>query len=195
MQLTAELPAQTSRIAGRSRRENSSVHCCESDHELHVSFQSQRCLTSTVVGLLLEFCERKNLLCERERIRSAVALEEALLNAVIHGNLEVTSRLRDRDDGSFEKLIELRRDLPEYKYRKVDVTLRYSTGDVSFTIRDQGSGFDVNAVPDPRDSESITRNCGRGLLLMRSFMDQVRFNDAGNEVTLVKFRPAPAQPV
>lgn len=181
--LVARAPRSTARVAHEA-----AIDCCESDQELRLSFLSHRRLIAAVVGLLLEFCERKQLLCERERMRSAVALEEALVNAVTHGNLEVTSQLRDRDDGSFEKLIELRLDMAQYKYRRVNVVLRYTSSEVSFTIRDEGPGFDVHAVPDPRDKNYVIRNSGRGLLLMRAFMDQVVFNEAGNEVTLIKSR-------
>ncbi|MBY0456810.1 MAG: ATP-binding protein, partial [Gemmataceae bacterium] len=48
--------------------------------------------------------------------------------------------------------------------------------------------FDVAALPDPTDPENLARASGRGLLLMRSFLDDVRFNPAGNKVTLVKVR-------
>jgi anti-sigma regulatory factor (Ser/Thr protein kinase) len=56
-----------------------------------------------------------------------------------------------------------------------------------FVIRDEGPGFDPHKVPDPTDPENLERESGRGLLLMRSFMDSVAYNPTGNEVTLVKF--------
>ncbi len=55
-------------------------------------------------------------------------------------------------------------------------------------IRDQGRGFDPNSLPDPTDPANLEKAAGRGVLLMRSFMDEVSYNDRGNSVTLVKRR-------
>jgi anti-sigma regulatory factor (Ser/Thr protein kinase) len=55
-----------------------------------------------------------------------------------------------------------------------------------FVIRDQGPGFDPAQLPDPTDPENLERVSGRGLLLMRTFMDEVTFNKSGNQVTMVK---------
>ena len=53
-----------------------------------------------------------------------------------------------------------------------------------FTIRDQGPGFDVTRVADPTSPEKLIVASGRGLLLIRTFMDEVRHNAAGNEITM-----------
>ena len=55
-------------------------------------------------------------------------------------------------------------------------------------IRDEGPVFDPSTLPDPTDPEAIMRAHGRGLLLIRSFMDEVRFNDSGNQITMIKRR-------
>ena len=55
-------------------------------------------------------------------------------------------------------------------------------------IRDEGGGFDVSSVPDPEAPGALEGEKGRGLSLMRTFMDDVTFNDAGNEVTMIKRR-------
>ena len=55
-------------------------------------------------------------------------------------------------------------------------------------IKDEGEGFDPAALPDPTDAENIDRPCGRGVMLMRAFMDEVRYNARGNEVTLIRKR-------
>jgi anti-sigma regulatory factor (Ser/Thr protein kinase) len=62
------------------------------------------------------------------------------------------------------------------------------------TIQDSGPGFDVSAIPDARDAERIALPSGRGILLMRSFMDVVNYNETGNRVTLVKFRSSNPEP-
>ncbi len=55
-----------------------------------------------------------------------------------------------------------------------------------FVVRDEGCGFDPSSLPDPTDPANLDKVTGRGILLMRAFMDQVEFNARGNEVTMVK---------
>ena len=120
--------------------------------------------------------------------RAGIALEEALLNAVYHGNLEVSSDLRQNGDEAFHALARQRRDQEPYAARRVLVTARLTTAGATFVIRDQGPGFDISKLPDPTDPAYLERPSGRGLLLMRAFMDEVRYNATGNRVTLVKRR-------
>lgn len=120
--------------------------------------------------------------------RAGIALEEALLNAVYHGNLEVSSELREGGDDRFHKLARERRVLEPYAARRVRVTARLTPEQGTFVILDQGPGFDVAKLPDPTDPEFLERPSGRGLLLMRAFTDEVRYNATGNRVTLVKRR-------
>jgi anti-sigma regulatory factor (Ser/Thr protein kinase) len=120
--------------------------------------------------------------------RAGIALEEALLNAIYHGNLEVSSRLRESDDEAFHALAAERRELSPYRDRRVKVTARMSPRRATFLIADEGPGFDVSRIPDPTAPENIDRPCGRGVLLMRTFMNSVRYNATGNQVTLIKLR-------
>jgi len=120
--------------------------------------------------------------------RAGVALEEALLNAVYHGNLEVSSALRENGDEAFHALAAERRTQPPYRDRRVKVTARMSPTRAAFVIADQGPGFDVSKLPDPTGPANIDRPSGRGVLLMRAFMTEVRYNATGNRVLLVKTR-------
>ena len=52
-------------------------------------------------------------------------------------------------------------------------------------MRDEGRGFDYHGLPDPCDPENLTKASGRGVLLIRTFMDDVSFNERGNEITMV----------
>ena len=97
--------------------------------------------------------------------RLRVALEEALINAIIHGNLEVDSALREAADGSFERLIEVRRHHAKYRDRRVHLTCDLSPDRVILVIRDEGRGFNAELLPDPRDADQIARASGRGVLL------------------------------
>ncbi|MGC1273790.1 MAG: ATP-binding protein [Planctomycetaceae bacterium] len=127
-------------------------------------------------------------ICERpDRLRVAVALEEALINAIVHGNLEVSSQLRDRGDDSFERVVSERATAAPFRDRQARLEATFRTTDATFVVTDDGPGFDPTAVPDPTDPENLIKPYGRGLLLMRTFMNEVRHNAVGNEVTLVKW--------
>ncbi len=91
-----------------------------------------------------------------------LCLEEAIINAIKYGN--------KCDKG-----------LP--------VHISYSLGDgrLEIVIRDQGKGFDYGNIPDPRSSGNILKHGGRGLFLIRNLMDEVEFNNSGNEIKMVKF--------
>jgi len=113
-----------------------------------------------------------------------VALTEALSNAIIHGNLEVSSELRTRDDDSYGDLIEQRRMMEPYADRRVTVDVQLDVNAAVFTISDEGPGFDIASLPDPHNPENLLRPSGRGLTLMHAFLDEVAYNEKGNEVTL-----------
>ena len=92
-----------------------------------------------------------------------LAVEEALVNAIKHGN---------RHDPS----------------KQVRVCCRMSGNVLRIEIADEGNGFDPAAVPDPTDDEHICSPSGRGVMLMRNFMSRVEFNEAGNRVLMEKYR-------
>jgi serine/threonine-protein kinase RsbW len=96
----------------------------------------------------------------RLNLNFRVGLTEALSNAMLYGNAHDPSK-------------------------NVVVELVMGEGRLQATVRDHGSGFDPASVPDPTRPENITRPCGRGLFLMRELLDEVSYNDRGNEVTLV----------
>ncbi|MES2790575.1 MAG: response regulator [Planctomycetota bacterium] len=125
---------------------------------------------------------------ESDRIRIGVALEEALLNAFYHGNLEVSSKLREEDYDEYYALAKLRCSQAPYADRKITVHCKFDEIAVTVTITDEGPGFDPALLPDPRDPENLERPSGRGLLLMRTFLDEVEYNAKGNQVRMVKRR-------
>jgi serine/threonine-protein kinase RsbW len=69
--------------------------------------------------------------------------------------------------------------------KRVRLQVTMMEGRVEATVKDQGSGFDPASVPDPTKPENLSKPCGRGLFLMRELLDEVSYNDRGNEVTLV----------
>jgi len=123
---------------------------------------------------------------ESARMRVAMALGEALRNAVCHGNLELSSDLRKDSSETYEQLAQERLGQSPYCDRKIHVTARLTPDEAAYVIRDEGNGFDPTALPDPNDPANLEKLCGRGVMLMRAFMDDVAFNETGNEVTMVK---------
>ena len=143
-------------------------------------------LAHALVGYILESMAHIGIGDEIGRLRTCVALEEALVNAIHHGNLEVASALRQKDDNAYYDLIKERRPKPPYCHRRVQVHVKMNEVEAEFVIRDEGPGFDVATLPDPRDPENLEKAMGRGIMLMRTFMDEVIFNAKGNSVTMIK---------
>ena len=160
---------------------------------IHFCFVSDRRLVRSAIHCLKEFSIKLGHLTAIEWLRISVALEECLLNAVIHGNLEVSSELRDSFDNSFDELIVRRSGMSPYKDRRVTVIARSSRDALRYRIRDEGKGLDVFSLPDPTAPENLMKAYGRGVLLMRRYMDEVNYTKKGNEVILVKRKEASAK--
>ena len=145
-------------------------------------------LIPSVVAFLQDVITQMRSCEETDRLRVGVALEEALLNAYYHGNLEVSSELRETDHSAYYDLAQERSEQEPYRNRAITVLARVTPAESVYTIRDEGPGFDPALLPDPTDPANIERPCGRGLLLMQTFMDDVKYNPTGNEVTMIKRR-------
>jgi len=100
---------------------------------------------------------------EEEVMKIGMAVREAAVNAVLHGNAY--------DPG-----------------KKVTVNFERNTQDLVITIRDQGKGLDLSKIPDPLAPENLLKTSGRGIFLIRSFMDEVEINPSktGTEIKLIK---------
>jgi CheY-like chemotaxis protein len=120
------------------------------------------------------------------RMRVGVALQEALSNALYHGNLEVSSDLRQDDERTFHTLASARRTIEPYRDRRIRLQASLDREAAVFIIDDEGPGFDTSNLDRPIDPEDLMKIGGRGMLLIRTFMDEVKFNEIGNQITLVK---------
>jgi anti-sigma regulatory factor (Ser/Thr protein kinase) len=130
---------------------------------------------------------------ETEQLRVGVALEEALDNALYHGNLEVASTPAPDGRRGREERARRRLEAMPYAERRIFVRARVTREEAAFVVRDEGPGFDSAryfgaAVPD---GDGVG---GRGIVLIRTVMDEVRFNAVGNELTMVMRRFSPADP-
>jgi len=143
---------------------------------------------------VLSFELTKNLtpvgICNRTTSENiALALREAINNAMFHGNLEIPSEIR-REKGikGFNEEIEKRRLEDKYRERMVTINYELSSEYVQYRITDDGNGFDYKSLPDPRDPENFLRDSGRGLLIIGIHMDEVEWNTKGNSIRLRKNR-------
>jgi CheY-like chemotaxis protein len=143
-------------------------------------------LLAASVTYIQQTMESMGLFDDAERLRIGVALEEVLLNAMYHGNLEISSVLREDDRPTYHEQARARASEAPYRDRRIHFSASLSPAGAQFTIRDQGQGFDRKGLPDPTDAANLHRVSGRGLLLMHTFMDSVEFNELGNEVRLTK---------
>ncbi len=143
-------------------------------------------LISALVAEIRSLVQERWLFDENEAVRIASAVDEAVSNAYYHGNLEVSSDLREEDANAYHDLANQRREEEPYMHRKIHVSLSFSKEQISVKVRDEGPGFDPSSLPDPTSPGYLQRASGRGVLLMRSFMDEIRYNSIANEVNMTK---------
>jgi len=115
-----------------------------------------------VYKLILPSLEANNF-SEEDIFAVHLALEEAFINAVKHGNkMEASKAVR------------------------VDFAVESDKVEISMT--DEGEGFDPEVIPDPRYGDNLYKPAGRGMLLMRSFMDVVEYSKQGTSVRMIRYR-------
>jgi CheY-like chemotaxis protein len=175
------------RLSYHKRRETQLMGCM-TKHECSFVLDNDPELIGPMATHLQEEAARIGLCDYVEGTRLGVALEEALKNALYHGTLEVGHQLREGQRQAYGALVAERRQQAPYRDRHVYVEAEISATGATFVIRDDGPGFDVASLPDPTDPASLAATTGKGVLLMRSFMDDVAYNEEGNAVTLIKRR-------
>jgi len=166
---------------------------CLTKTEFTLSLKNDAALIDPLVELVeqmvvgMQFCDFT------QRLQIGMALKEALMNALYHGSLELSvdqmrEVLRKLRRGEEVSLVKDPRSEPPYRDRRIHVEGRLSPNEVRFVVRDEGPGFDVSSLPNSKDPTALEPGRGRGLTIMRNLMDEVTFNDVGNEVTMVKRR-------
>jgi DNA-binding response OmpR family regulator len=119
----------------------------------------------------------------------SLSLQEAIANAMFHGNFEIDSALRESGGiKEFNNEINKRKVLSPYKDRTVKVTYELTPDYVVYEITDQGPGFDYQIMPNPEDPENCLKNSGRGILIIRLNMDEVTWHDKGNIIRMKKYK-------
>ena len=132
--------------------------------DFSVSIASETSLGREVQDRIISVLENRAY-TDRDVFGVRLALEEALVNAIKHGNgMDPT--------------------------KQVQIDCRFDDDGVRIVIEDEGPGFDVTSVPDPTAEENLDKPGGRGIMLMRSFMSHIEYNELGNRLVLEKRRAA-----
>lgn len=134
---------------------------------LHENIEFELPSTLSVMHIVLDYLMKRvemQGVCKPEKTNLFVALDEAFVNAVKHGN--------------------------KYDHQKnIRIIADISKTEARFTVEDEGEGFDVQNIPDPLDPENLFKTSGRGVLFIYNIMDEVTYNDRGNRLTMVKKAP------
>ena len=158
---------------------------CSSKTEFEFDLDNDPTLIDPLIDLVVQVVSSMKLFDAVGRVRMGVSLEHALANAMFRGNLEIQ---RNETDIIDRQLVETRSSQAPYRDRRVYVSALMTRDLAQFVIRDEGPGFDSALIPDEADPDSFRDGVGRGLVLIKTFMDEVIFNDAGNQITLIKRR-------
>lgn len=132
--------------------------------DLHENIEFELPSALSLMHIVLEYLIKrveKLGVVKPEQSNLFIALDEAFVNAVKHGN-----------KFDVEKLVR--------------ITAEVSSKEARFTIEDEGEGFDVHNIPDPLDPDNLFKTSGRGVLFIYNIMDEVAYNDRGNRLTMVK---------
>lgn len=156
---------------------------CSTKTEFAFEMENDVDLIEPFIDLVQQVIASMELLDTGNRVRLGVALEHALVNAMFRGNLEIQrnpSQVIDR------QLIAERLEQPMYRDRKVHVNALITRELAQFVISDEGPGFDKSLIPDATSPDSFRDGVGRGLVLIKAFIDEVSFNDRGNRITMIQ---------
>jgi CheY-like chemotaxis protein len=157
-------------------------------HQEEFLVDNDTALIAPLVGQVEQDLERLKACEPSGLILVGVALHEALTNAILHGNLDLDSAIRETDEKGYYRLAQQRRNEPPYADRRVHLQMEVTPQGTMFVITDEGDGFDPATLPDPTDPANLGKVSGRGLLLIQTFMDRVEHNEKGNRITMFKRR-------
>lgn len=172
----------------RSKTLAGSVKSCLVATESHYHFRNDPEQLIAAAEVLTESMSATWQYPIRELNRIRMTLEESLLNAMYHGNLELDPRVREMNLKLYHHLAESRLTQTPYRDRVISVRVGQTDDMISWEIADDGNGFDSAPFLNSEEASMLERPYGRGILLMRTVMDEVVFNSTGNVVYLSKYR-------
>ncbi len=176
----------------RTDRSYAELIDCTVENRLVFALPNKMQLLSTAIDLTMQLAAGMRLLSGVDRYRVGTALQHAASNAIYRGNLELTHeqwRQTSHEEGEQSPLAAIvaeRMSQSPYKERLVHYDVRLMRDLIRIVIRDEGPGFDTSKITMENDTHAMSAEHGRGLVLVRNFMDKVSFNSSGNEITLIK---------
>jgi CheY-like chemotaxis protein len=146
-------------------------------------------LIDGVSGYIAERAADLGIVPKKQKFYTQLAIDEALSNAILHGNLSIKTKYSEGDkSGTRDDIYIERLSHPEFAAKKVFVDATVNRDMLEVVIEDEGPGFNHGELPDPTDSENVFRYHGRGIFVIKNIMDEVRYNEQGNRITLIKYR-------
>ena len=128
--------------------------------KIEFEFPSAISLMNSILSYLMKRVEKVGII-DAAKSNLFVALDEAFVNAIKHGNKFDADKI-------------------------IRISAEISPKEARFMIEDQGEGFNVSAIPDPTKPENLFKTSGRGVLFIHNIMDEVEYNERGNRLTMVK---------
>ncbi|MDH4249528.1 MAG: ATP-binding protein, partial [Deltaproteobacteria bacterium] len=180
----------------RRLREQATEQFLVSVEGLSFSLPTRLEWVNPVTFRLIQMMEAVGVCNENDRFNVALALIEIITNAVEHGNMGINGerkrQLKSEGDNFYASELVRLAELPEIKSRTITIQASINSQRAEITVSDEGEGFDYTDLPDPTDPENLFLPSGRGILLARTFLDEVLYKGRGNVVTLVKRHPGTA---
>jgi CheY-like chemotaxis protein len=162
------------------------------DENIHLAIPSDFEFLNTVINYVFSHLKARWLVNDENLHDVKVCMYEALTNAFEHGNLGIPgdekSRLLEISQQAWRDFLLERINSPNYRDKRIEVNLQISAERMMLRVRDQGEGFAFENHFNEVEPELLFRSSGRGLLLIRSLMDQMWFEDEGRTLVMVKQR-------
>ena len=135
--------------------------------------------------------EVKKLIENSELDLFAAALYEVIMNAIEHGNLSIPYEMKKEwlKKNTYNKKLKELLKTEKAKTTHVDIILKIEEGYISINVKDQGLGFKPKQEAKKINNDGFARESGRGMMMIKSYFDEVKFNKKGNSITLIKYLP------
>lgn len=152
----------------------------------HLRILSRPDWVEPVAMFLKDHAVRSGACSAAQADRLVICMTEAVTNAIIHGNYELDSSLKDREDDSFDQAVQQRQADPAYASRVVDIRVHRNADGCTWTVTDEGPGFDVSSLLEKLDTTGPDPELlhGRGVAIIRAFVDEVDWAAQGRQIRL-----------
>ena len=178
-------------LAASDSRYNKLLNCTRKT-DFEFDLENDPTIIEPLIDMVQQVALSQGLLSPQNRVQLGVALEHALSNAMIRGNLQFS---REEMPVTNLALVNQRAEQEPYNTRSVYFRSLVTREKAQFTIRDQGVGFDYQSFLESSAPESFRDGAGRGLVLIQTFMDEVEFAHDGREIRMSMSKTAsPTRP-